>query len=119
MNLFAKFKSGLQRTHSKLVHEIQRIVTRSPKFDAEALEQLEAALVGADLGMAMSGQIIAAVKKAYETQGNSGSDVFAIAKREVEASLLTKDARLSKAPAGLTVVSIVGVNGTGKTTTAA
>ena len=32
MGLFAKFKAGLQKTHSKLTHEIKRIVTRSPKL---------------------------------------------------------------------------------------
>ena len=119
MNLFAKFKTGLQKTHSKLVLEIKRIVTRSPKLDAASLEELEVALIGADLGMAMTGQIVGAVKTAYETQGGAGLDVFAVAKREVETSLSTKNAGLCKAPTGLTVVSIVGVNGTGKTTTAA
>ena len=40
MGLFAKFKSGLQKTHSKLAHEIKRIVTRSPKLDAAGLDEL-------------------------------------------------------------------------------
>src|SRR5690348_3869980 len=43
MNLFAKFKAGLQKTHSKLAHEIKRIVTRSPKLDAATIDELEAA----------------------------------------------------------------------------
>jgi fused signal recognition particle receptor len=119
MGLFAKFKAGLQKTHTKLAHEIKRIITRSPKLDAAGLEELEAALIGADLGMAMTDQIIGAVKRAYETQGSAGGDVFAVAKREVENSLASNQAALCKAPGGLTVVSIVGVNGTGKTTTAA
>jgi fused signal recognition particle receptor len=119
MGLFAKFKSGLQKTHSRLTHEIKRIVTRSPRLDAAGIEELEAALLGADLGMATTAQIIVAVKRAYETQGGVGSDVFAVACREVEQSLASHRADLLRAPQGLTVVSIVGVNGTGKTTTAA
>jgi len=119
MGLFAKFKAGLQKTHSKLVHEIKRIVTRSPKLDSQALEGLEAALIGADLGMDMTTRIVGAVKTAYETQGGGGLDVFAIAGQEVEKSLASNKGELKRAPAGLTVVSIVGVNGTGKTTTAA
>ena len=119
MGLFAKFKAGLQKTHSKLAHEIKRIVTRSPKLDAAGLEELEAALIGADLGMDMTGQIISAVKKSYETQGSAGRDVFAVAEHEVTQSLSANDPELRRAPGGLTVVSIVGVNGTGKTTTAA
>ena len=119
MGLFAKFKAGLQKTHSKLVHEIKRIVTRSPKLDADALEELEAALIGSDLGVDMTTQIIAAVKKGYETQGSTGLDVFAIAEREVESCLSSNQGALKAVPGGLTVISIVGVNGTGKTTTAA
>jgi len=119
MGLFAKFKAGLQKTQSKLTHEIKRIVTRSPKLERGTLEELEAALIGADLGMAMTTQIIEAVKKSYETQGGAGLDVFAVAKAEVEKSLAANKSDLITAPGGLTVVSIVGVNGTGKTTTSA
>jgi fused signal recognition particle receptor len=119
MGLFAKFKAGLQKTQSKLTHEIKRIVTRSPKLERGTIEELEAALIGADLGMAMTTQIIEAVKKGYETQGSAGLDVFAVAKAEVEKSLASNKSELLTAPGGLTVVSIVGVNGTGKTTTSA
>lgn len=119
MGLFDKFKAGLQKTHSKLVHEIKRIVTRSPRMTGESLDDLEAALIGADLGMAVTTQIIDAVKKAYETQGSTGHDVFAIAQAEVEKNLSANDAALKELPGQLTVVSLVGVNGTGKTTTSA
>ena len=119
MGLFAKFKAGLQKTQSKLTHEIKRIVTRSPKLERGTIEELEAALIGADLGMAMTTQIIEAVKKGYETQGSAGLDVFAVAKAEVQKSLAANKSELITAPGGLTVVSIVGVNGTGKTTTSA
>jgi len=119
MGLFAKFKAGLQKTHSKLTHEIKRIVTRSPKLEGATIEELEAALIGADLGMAMTSQIIEAVKKSYETQGSAGLDVFAVARGEVEKSLASNKSDLIAAPGGLTVVSMVGVNGTGKTTTSA
>ena len=119
MGLFDKFKAGLQKTHSKLAHEIKRIVTRSPKLDADALEELEAALIGADLGMDTTSQILGAVRKNYETQGGAGLDVFAVAQQEVEKSLAVNDGELRPSGNGLSVVSIVGVNGTGKTTTAA
>ncbi|MEY2428383.1 MAG: fused signal recognition particle receptor [Verrucomicrobiota bacterium] len=119
MGLFSKFKAGLQKTQSKLAHDLKRIVTRSPKLDAAALEELEAALIGADLGMGTTTQIVAAVKKAYETQGTAGLDVFAVAQRELEGSLSSSKAQLRPSTGDLTVVSIVGVNGTGKTTTAA
>jgi fused signal recognition particle receptor len=119
MGLFAKFKAGLHKTHSKLAHEIKRIVTRSPTLTAESLEELEHILISADLGMAVTRQIVAAVKQAYESQGTTGRDVFAIARAEVEKNLGSDKADLLKVFNGPTIVSIVGVNGTGKTTTSA
>ncbi len=120
MGLFAKFKAGLAKTHAKLTHEIKRIVTRSPKLTAESLEEIEHALIAADLGMAMTAQIVAAVKKAYETQGSAGLDYLAIARAEIEKSLSAQQTgTCKKRRSGPTVVSIVGVNGTGKTTTSA
>jgi fused signal recognition particle receptor len=119
MGLFAKFKAGLQKTHAKLTHEIKRIITRSPKLTAESLEEIEQALIAADLGMAMTTQIVAAVKLAYETQGVAGPDYLAIARAEIEKSFAGNRPELKTAPHGPTIVSIVGVNGTGKTTTAA
>ena len=119
MGLFQRLKEGLQKTHTKLVHDIKRIVTLSPKLTGSTLEELEAALLGADLGVAMTHQIIEAVKKAYETQGRGGLEIFEVAQQEVEKSLSSNVAALHQQASGLTVVSIVGVNGTGKTTTAA
>src|SRR5580692_3115575 len=119
MGLFAKFKAGLAKTHAKLTHEIKRIVTRSPKLTADSIEELEAALIAADLGMAMTEQIISAVKKNYETQGSAGLDFLTIAQAEIEKSLSASQPGLKKIAGAITVVSSVGVNGTGKTTTSA
>jgi fused signal recognition particle receptor len=119
MGLFDKFKSGLQKTQSKLAGEIKRIVTRSPRLDAQSIEELEVALLSADLGMAMAQQIIRAVKTSYESQGGTGLDVFSVARNEVALGLGGGNTSLSAGKEGLSVVSIVGVNGTGKTTTAA
>jgi fused signal recognition particle receptor len=119
MGFFQKFKDGLLKTQARLTHEIKRIVTRSPKLTGDSIEELESALLGADLGVAVTTQILAAVRKAYETQGRSGLDFFDIAAREVVASLSSNDVALRRQTDGVTVVSIVGVNGTGKTTTAA
>lgn len=119
MGLFQKFKEGLQRTHGKLTHEIRRIITASPKLTDEVLEELENALIAADLGMETTTQIVQAVKVAYESQGRGGLDVFAIACHELETALSGVKSELIRQPSGLTVVSLVGVNGTGKTTTAA
>src|ERR1051325_5113853 len=114
MGLFDKFKAGLSKTHNRLVHEIKRIVTLSPRLSGNSLDELEAALVAADFGWTVTREISDAVRRAYETQGSSGLDVFAIAAQEVEKSLGTTQPAMRR-EAGVTVVSIVGVNGTGKT----
>jgi fused signal recognition particle receptor len=119
MGFFAKIKAGLQKTQQKLVHELKRIVTLSPKLSATSLADIETALMSADLGMAMTQQIVAAVKQAYETQGREGEDVLTVARREVERAFEGNPAELRQEAEGLTVISIVGVNGTGKTTTTA
>jgi fused signal recognition particle receptor len=119
MGLFQKFKEGLRKSQTKLAHEIKRILTASPKLTGATIEELEASLIAADLGLAATAQILHAVKHAYESQGRAGLDVLAIARAEVEKCLATAQAPLRRQPSGLTVVSIVGVNGTGKTTTAA
>jgi len=119
MGLFSKFKAGLAKTHARLTHEIKRIVTRSPRLTADSIEELEAALIAADLGMAMTEQIITAVKKAYETQGGAGLDYLSVTSAEIEKSLSANNPKLREISGGTCVVSIVGVNGTGKTTTSA
>lgn len=119
MGLFDKFKERLKKTHDNLVHGLKRIVTISPKFTDEMEEELEMLLLGADLGSRMTMQIVDAVRVAYETQGRQGLDVFGVAAREVANELASNDAALKKQPEGPTVVSMVGVNGTGKTTTSA
>lgn len=119
MGLFDKLKAAFTRTTTTLSQEIRRIVTRSPKLTAENLEELEAALLRADLGLATTQQILAAARTAFETQGKAGIDFIEIAAREVERNLAGLDPSLKSQPSGLTVVSVVGVNGTGKTTTCA
>lgn len=118
MGFFDKLKAGLQKTQNKLVHEIKRIVTRSPKLTGASLDELEAALLAADFGLAMTREISTAVRQGYESQGGAGLDVFAIAAREVAKALGAGDSRLIARP-DLTTLSMVGVNGTGKTTTSA
>ena len=121
MGVFQKFKEGLKRTQEKLTREIKRIFTGSPKLTGESIEELEAALLGGDFGLAITNQIVAAVRKEYESQGRNGDTVFAIAKRELEACFIhTDNPGLIKPQNGdPVVVSLVGVNGVGKTTTAA
>jgi fused signal recognition particle receptor len=119
MGLLERFKSGLEKTHRRLVHELRRIVSGSPKLTSESLDELEAALLGADLGLAVTQEIIQAARLAFETQGRAGLDILEIARTSILANLAHLPAALQLQPHQLTVISVVGVNGTGKTTTSA
>src|SRR6185369_3130554 len=103
LGFFKKVKDGLAKTHDKLTSEIKRIVTRSPKLTAESIEELEGALLGADLGMAMTQQILDAVRRAYESQGKSGLDFLEVAAQEVEATLSANSPDLAYDPNVVTV----------------
>ena len=76
MGIFDKFKSGLQKTHQKLAHEMRRIVTRSPRMTGSSLEELQAALIAADFGFAMSEEIVDAETMRAAQPPNEAAAVF-------------------------------------------
>ena len=117
MNLFQKFRDGLKKTSTKLASEIKRIVTRAPRLDAEAIEELEAVLLASDIGIGTTTRIIEQTKAAAKSAGTV--DVFAIARAEIERELGVATHQLVKAATAPTVILLAGVNGTGKTTSTA
>ncbi len=119
MGFFDKIKQSLTRTKQQFVERIEEVVKRADEpakrgqpIDVETVEALEEALISADVGVAATEQIVNAVR-ARRGQGGSLRDLV---KEEIREILHGADA-----PAGNGhrphVVLIVGVNGTGKTTT--
>ena len=132
MNLFQKFRDGLKKTSTKLAAEIKRIVTRAPRLDAAAIEELEAVLIASDIGIGTTTRIIEQTRAAAKSAGTA--DVFAIARAEIERELGVGQAssrsgnapptgkmpvQLARAATPPTVILLAGVNGTGKTTSTA
>ena len=117
MSVFQKFKDGLKKTSAKLAGEIKRIVTRAPRLDAEALDELEAILISTDIGIGTATKIIEQTKAAAMKSGTV--DVFAIARDEITRELGMATHQLAKAGQPPTVILVAGVNGVGKTTTTA
>jgi fused signal recognition particle receptor len=113
----AKLAAGLSRTSSTLGRGVADIFAKR-KLDANALDELEDILIQADLGLAAATRIRAAVGGGRYDKGIDPEAVKAILAEEIERSLepvarpLTIDA--SKRPF---VILVVGVNGSGKTTT--
>ncbi len=121
MGLLGRFRDGLRRTTQQLVGRFDDLVRRadtperrSRPIDVETIDALEELLIGADVGVAASGRIVQAVS-ARSRQGESLRDLV---KEEIAAVLEGADGR-PPATGAPTVVLVVGVNGTGKTTTVA
>lgn len=114
-----RLKSGLSRSSSSIGQGIADVFTKR-KLDGAALEDLEDILVRADLGVAASARIVEAVGKGRYEKEVSAEEVKAILATEVERSLaavaLPLQVDATKKPF---VVLVVGVNGSGKTTTIA
>jgi fused signal recognition particle receptor len=111
-----RLRRGLTRSSSALSGSITSIFTRR-KLDAAILEEFEEALIRADLGVDVAASITRALAK--ERFGNelSDDDVKAIRASEVEKVLAPVARPLVIADRKPEVILVVGVNGTGKTTT--
>jgi fused signal recognition particle receptor len=114
---FQRLREGLQKTSSKLSDGIAAVFTKR-KLDADTLEDLEDLLIQADLGVETSMRITEAISKGRYEKGISADDVRAVLAQEVERVLAPVAKPLqpdfSRKPH---VVLVVGVNGSGKTTT--
>jgi fused signal recognition particle receptor len=117
-NPFEKLRQSLSRTKDTLVGKITQVVKRR-KIDDDLLDELEAILIEADVGVKATMRLIEAVKeKARERRLTEGDDVIGLLKEEITA-ILARDGRLPASAEGSKPVIwlIVGVNGVGKTTT--
>lgn len=114
---FARLKSGLTKTSSKLSDGITGLFTKA-KLDPETLEDFEDLLIQADLGVATATRITEKLSKSRVDKGLSPDEVRQVLAEEVERVLepVAKPLRIDPSR-GPHVVMMVGVNGTGKTTT--
>lgn len=114
---FQRLKAGLGKTSSKLSDGISGLFTKR-KLDANTLEDLEDLLIQSDLGLGMATRITSAIGKGRFEKGISADEVRAILASEVE-RVLTPVAKPLQVNAANKphVIMMVGVNGTGKTTT--
>jgi fused signal recognition particle receptor len=114
---FGRLKTGLTKTSAKLSDGIASVFTKR-KLDADTLQNLEDLLIQADLGVDTAMRITEALAKGRYEKGISADDVRAVLAREVE-TVLEPVARPLSVDTDLKpqVILVVGVNGTGKTTT--
>src|SRR4029077_1653425 len=119
MSFFQRIREGLSRTTQQIVDRFDDIARRADEperrarpIDVETVEALEELLISADIGVAATNRIIAAVK----TSSRNGASLRDLVKQEIRDVFAAVDRPIvvSEHPQ---ITLIVGVNGTGKTTT--
>ena len=119
MTLFSRLRSGLSRTKQQIADRFEELVRfadeparRARPIDVDTIDALEELLISADVGVAATGRIIAAVK----ARARNGQSLRDLVKQEIRDVFAAVDAPVAVAHHPK-VTLIVGVNGTGKTTT--
>jgi fused signal recognition particle receptor len=119
MKVFGRIRDSLSRTKQQIVERFDEIVRRADEpdrrtraVDVDTIDALEELLISADIGMAATDRIIAAVKG----RTRSGESLRDLVKQEIRRIFDAVEAPISTGVVPQ-VTLLVGVNGTGKTTT--
>jgi fused signal recognition particle receptor len=117
--MFKRLFDGLKKTRERLADGLSRLFGRGRKLDADFLEELEETLYTADLGPAGS-DVVAELEAAWKKREVTETEqVPAFLRKRLLARLEGCEAKLARVTPGPTVVVVVGVNGSGKTTSIA
>jgi fused signal recognition particle receptor len=118
-SLLQKFRKGLARTVSAISSRTQGLFGGRP-VDAPSLAALEEALFAADFGVETTGDVLREIQTAARgDKGLEGRKAAEIGSEVLRRVLEGSEGRVTRAAAPPTVIILVGVNGSGKTTTAA
>jgi len=115
---FDQLRHGLARTSNALSDNLASALTKR-KLDEDTLDRLEEVLIKADLGVAMAGRIRAAIAKSRYDRGLDEGTVREVLAAEIASVLEPVAEAFPLSGVRPHVVLVVGVNGTGKTTTTA
>ncbi len=116
-NLFTRWKDGLSRTSKAAFGQIASLLGTS-EITNETWDDLEVILVQADMGIETVTSVLDSLKRIVQTEGlTRANELFSALKQELRARLETPPIiQLNHKP---TIILVVGVNGSGKTTTIA
>lgn len=111
--------SGLARTRQKLSENVVRVLTGRSRVDEDTLEELEEVLISADVGVAATERILDRLRERMRDEGlQGGMEVQEAFVEEILSILKSAESHPEGGESGSPrVVLLVGVNGTGKTTT--
>jgi fused signal recognition particle receptor len=115
---FSRMRDAVTRTRDSFSEKIEGIVAMTRQVDESDLENLETALITSDIGVQTTTEIVDALRDRARRQGiEGGAELRELLKQQIKA-ILERPARPVPEPAAPPKVTfLVGVNGTGKTTT--
>ena len=115
---FDKLKAGLAKTRDILLTDVDDLILGEKKIDQELFDELEEVLIRADIGPAFTYELIEKMKEQVKRKELSRADLLKKVLRDTMKEILTGQAAALKIPPeGIYTIMVVGVNGTGKTTT--
>ncbi|WP_378955449.1 signal recognition particle-docking protein FtsY [Pelosinus sp. sgz500959] len=118
MGFFDKLKAGLEKTRKSFTEKIEKLVIGYATIDDEFLDDLEAVLLSADVGIQTTTKLMADIRKGIKNKEiNSPEDLKPFLQTKISDMLADSVAETKMATSGPTVIVVVGVNGVGKTTT--
>ena len=116
-SIFDRMKQAVTKTRDSLGEKIDSVIALTREVDESALEELEMVLISSDIGVTTATEIIAALRERARRQGiRNGAELKQLLKEHLKA-ILDEQERPISAVAPPLVIMMVGVNGTGKTTT--
>jgi fused signal recognition particle receptor len=117
-SLLEKLKSGVQKTRAGLVSALEDALQGKKQIDADLLDELEYTLISSDMGVCTTNEILETIRSRVERhQLNDAGQLQGLIREQLLEILRTSErapARVAEPPA---VILVVGVNGSGKTTT--
>ncbi|WP_321478248.1 signal recognition particle-docking protein FtsY [uncultured Paludibaculum sp.] len=118
LSLLDRLKQGIQKTRTGLVAKVEDVLLGKKEIDADLLEELEYTLISADIGARTSNEILEGIRQRVERHlVNDPSELRQLISEHLLGVLEAGDRPLNFAAEAPTVVLMVGVNGSGKTTT--
>jgi fused signal recognition particle receptor len=118
-DFFSKIKRGLLMTHTEILEKLGEAVMEKLGYDENVLETLEEALLAADVGVSTAAVLVSGVANRAKRYRPEDLPKLKVLLREEIDTLLAAAPRERPSSGSPEIVFIVGVNGTGKTTTAA
>src|SRR5689334_20375436 len=116
--LLEKLKSGVQKTRAGLVTALEDALQGRKEIDADLLDELESTLISADIGVRTTDEILESIRgRVARHQLNDAGELKGLIREQLLEILQASErapARVMDPPA---VILVIGVNGSGKTTT--